>query len=258
MGIVNVTPDSFSDGGLFHDADAALAHGLLLASEGADILDIGGESTRPGHQPVSAEEESSRVLPVLRALKARTQVPLSIDTMKPTVAEAAIAAGASILNDVWGFRRDRDMARVAADTGVMVVLMHNRELDEPDIDIVADVLDGLRRSIDIALAAGLADTKIVLDPGCGFGKTHEQNLVLIRHMPQLRAIGFPILLGVSRKRFVGRVTGRDKPVDRLAGTLAAGLLGVEYGANILRVHDVAPHVDALKMRAAILGAGELA
>ena len=145
MGIVNVTPDSFSDGGLFHDADAALAHGLLLASEGADILDIGGESTRPGHQPVSAEEEASRVLPVLRALKARTQVPLSIDTMKPTVAEAAIAAGASILNDVWGFRRDRDMARVAADTGVMVVLMHNRELDEPDIDIVADVLDGLRR-----------------------------------------------------------------------------------------------------------------
>jgi dihydropteroate synthase len=258
MGIINITPDSFSDGGRFHDPDDGIAHGLRLASEGADILDIGGESTRPGHQPVPAEEEAARVLPVLRALSSRLVVPLSIDSMKPSIAEAAIEAGASIINDVWGFQRDRDMARVAAETGALAILMHNRETDDAGVDMVAEVQGWLKRSVDIALAAGVAESKIVLDPGCGFGKTFRQNLELIRNLARIRAIGFPVLLGVSRKRFVGRVTGRDAPLERLAGTLAAGLMGVERGADVLRVHDVAEHVDALKMRAAIHGAGDLA
>ena len=255
MGIVNVTPDSFSDGGQFHETDAAVAHALELAAEEADILDVGGESTRPGHQPVPAEEEAARVLPVLRALAGRVRIPLSIDTMKPSVAEAAVEAGASILNDVWGFQRDRDMARVAAETGALAILMHNRETDDPRVDMVAEVIDWLKRSVDIALAAGVKEDRIVLDPGCGFGKVADQSLQLIRNLARIRAIGFPVLLGVSRKRFVGRVTGREAPADRLAGTLAAGLMGVERGADILRVHDVAPHVDALKMRAAIHDSG---
>jgi dihydropteroate synthase len=258
MGIVNVTPDSFYDGGRFYDPDAAVAHGLTLAAEGADILDIGGESTRPGHVVVPAEEEAARVLPVIRGLFAKTALPLSIDSMKPSVAEASVEAGCSILNDVWGFQRDRDMARVAAETGALAILMHNRETDDPQVDMVAEVLDFLKRSVDIALAAGVAQDHIVLDPGIGFGKVAAQSLALVREMPRLRALGFPVLLGVSRKRFVGRVTGRSLATERLAGSLAAGLLGVERGADILRVHDVAPHVDALKMRAAILGAGDFA
>lgn len=255
MGIVNVTPDSFSDGGLFLEAQAALAQGLRLAEEGADILDVGGESTRPGHAQVEAQEELRRVLPVVRGLAAQTSCPISIDSMKPAVADAAIEAGASIINDVWGFQRDRDMARVAADSGAFVILMHNRETVDASVDMLAEVIASLSRSVEIALAAGVQPDKIALDPGFGFGKTHEQSLALVRDLERIRELGFPVLLGVSRKRSIGRATGRSDPADRLAGSLACALLGIERGADIIRVHDVAPHVDAIAMRAAILGAG---
>jgi dihydropteroate synthase len=254
MGIVNATPDSFSDGGLYFEAERAIAHGARLAAEGADILDVGGESTRPGHEHVDADEERRRVAATVATL-ARGPVPVSIDTMKASVAAAAIECGASIVNDVWGFQRDADMARVAARTGAFAVLMHNRETVDAALDIIADVLAFLSRSIDRALAAGVAQDRIAVDPGFGFGKTHEQSLRLVRELPRVVALGFPVLLGVSRKRSIGRATGRDEPRDRLAGSLACGLLGLERGAAILRVHDVAPHVDAVAMRHAILASG---
>jgi dihydropteroate synthase len=251
MGIVNVTPDSFSDGGDFLGPDAAIAQGLRLAAEGAAILDIGGESTRPGHAPVAAEEERARVLPVIHGLMRQIDVPISIDTMKAEVAEAAIAAGAAVVNDVWGFQHDPDIARVVAQTGVPAILMHNREAVDPKLDIVADVIAFLSRSIDIALAAGVKRERLIVDPGFGFGKTHEQSLRLIHELARLDIFGLPILVGVSRKRAIGQVTGRTEPRERLAGSLAAALIAAEQGAAIIRVHDVAPHVDAMKMFAAI-------
>lgn len=255
MGVVNVTPDSFSDGGCFLDPALAIAHAERLAKESADILDVGGESTRPGHAPVDTQEELRRVLPVIRGIAERIAAPISIDSMKAAVAAAAIAAGASIVNDVWGFQRDRDMARIAADAGAMVVLMHNRETVDPAADTVAEMITFLSRSVEIALTAGVAQNKIALDPGFGFGKTHKQSLALVRELPRLRALGFPVLLGVSRKRAIGWATGRGEPVDRLAGSLACALIGIERGADIIRVHDVAAHVDAIAMQAAIFGDG---
>jgi dihydropteroate synthase len=254
MGIVNVTPDSFSDGGAFVTADAAAEHGARLAAEGAAILDIGGESTRPGASSVTAEEEIARVVPAIAALRERVEVPISVDTMKARVALAAIEAGASIVNDVWGFQRDPDIARVVADTGAAAVLMHNRETIEPALDVVADVLGFLSRSIDIALAAGVEEERLIVDPGFGFGKTPAQNLAVVRRLDEFAALGRPVLLGVSRKSTIGRVTGQDRPVDRLAGSLAAGLIGVANGAAILRAHDVAAHVQALKVAHAIAAA----
>lgn len=251
MGILNVTPDSFSDGGLHDAGDAAVAHGLRLAAEGADILDVGGESTRPGHSPVDAETEIARVEPVIRALAGRMSIPISIDTMKARVAQRALVAGAAIINDVWGFQRDPDMARVAADTGALAILMHNRGAEDPGVDIVADVRDFLSRSVEIALAAGVARDKIVVDPGFGFGKTHDQSLRLVTELARIVELGFPVLLGASRKRSIGRVTGRDDPQQRLHGSVALAVVGAIHGAAILRVHDVAPHVDAMKMVAAL-------
>ena len=199
MGIVNVTPDSFSDGGNFRDADRAIAHGLELVAEGADILDIGGESTRPGHAPVSAYEEIARIFPVIRGLASQTDVPISIDTMKAEVARAALEAGASIINDVWGFQHDPALAKVAAEADVPVILMHNRETDDPTIDVMAEVIAFLQRSIEIALAAGVKRERIIVDPGFGFGKTHQQSLITVRDLARLRdETGCPVLLGVSR------------------------------------------------------------
>ncbi len=254
MGIVNVTPDSFSDGGAFVTAEAAAEHGARLATEGAAILDVGGESTRPGANSVSVEEEIARVVPAIAALRQRAEVPISVDTMKARVALAAIEAGASIVNDVWGFQRDPDMARVVADSGAAAVLMHNRETVDPTLDVIADVLAFLSRSIDIALAAGVEEGRLIVDPGFGFGKTPAQNLALVRRLGEIAALGRPVLLGVSRKSTIGRVTGQDRPVDRLAGSLAAGLIGVANGAAILRAHDVAAHVQALKVAHAIAAA----
>jgi dihydropteroate synthase len=251
MGIVNVTPDSFSDGGRFADVEAAAAHGERLVAEGAAILDVGGESTRPNAEPVAAELEKARVLPVVAALARRVATPISIDTYKATVAAAAIESGASIVNDVWGFQRDSDMARVVAATGAEAVLMHNRADVDPAADVVADMLAFLSRSIDIALAAGVAEDKLWVDPGFGFGKTPEQNLIAVRRLGALKALGRPVLLGVSRKSTIGRVTGQTVAAERLAGSIAAGLAGVAAGADALRVHDVAPHVQALKVWRAI-------
>lgn len=258
MGIVNVTPDSFSDGGDFLDVSTAVAHGLRLMAEGADILDIGGESTRPGHAPVSTHDEIARVVPVVRALAAATDLPISIDTMKADVAHAALDAGASIVNDVWGFQFDPAMAGVAARANVPVILMHNRAKEDASTDIYEEVVAFLQHSIDIALSAGVKREHIIVDPGFGFGKTHAQSLSLVRDVARLKGvIGCPVLLGVSRKRAIGRVTGRNIPRDRLAGSLATAVVGAMNGASIVRVHDVEAHVDAMKMVAAIIDPAEV-
>jgi dihydropteroate synthase len=247
MGVLNVTPDSFSDGGRHDDCARAVTHGLQMAAEGADILDIGGESTRPGYTPVLAEDEIARVEPVIRALAGQIAVPISIDTMKASVAARALAAGACIVNDVWGFQRDRDMARVVADHGAAAVVMHNRETEDASLDIVEEVRAFLLRSMDIAQAARISLDRLILDPGIGFGKTPDQNMRLVREIGALATLGCPVLLGASRKRIVGSITGRADPRDRLAGTLALHTLGALQGARIIRAHDVAPHVDAMKM-----------
>ena len=251
MGILNVTPDSFSDGGRYADPAAALAHGRALVAEGADILDIGGESTRPGGTDVDADEELARVVPVLPGLVAAVPVPVSIDTYKARVAEAALQAGARIVNDVWGLQRDPDIARVAAAHGAAVVVMHNRRDLDPAADMLAEVKAFLARSVEIALAAGIGEDQIVVDPGVGFGKTLEQDLVLIARLGELRAMGFPVLLGASRKKFLGRLLDGAAPLERVNGTLGAHLMGIAAGADIIRAHDIAAHRDALRVADAI-------
>jgi dihydropteroate synthase len=252
MGVVNVTPDSFSDGGLFADPDVAVAHGLQLARQGADIVDIGGESTRPGHAPLDAAGELARVLPVVSGLAAAGTVPISIDTYKAQIAEAALAAGATIVNDVWGCQRDPAIAAVAARHGAPMILMHNRDGIDAELDILSDVLRFLERSIAIATAAGLPRSQLVVDPGIGFGKTPRQNLLLIEKLDRLRdELGCPVLLGASRKSTLGLVTGKTVPAERIAASIAAHLYGVMRGAAIIRAHDVDEHADALKIWAAI-------
>jgi dihydropteroate synthase len=251
MGILNVTPDSFSDGGLFASAEAAIAQGRRLVDEGADILDIGGESTRPGAEEVAEDEEIRRVVPVIEAL--RRQAPaaiISIDTYRAETARRAILAGARIVNDVWGLQRDPAMAELVARTGTGLVAMHNRREKDPALDIVADIERAFEASLARADRAGIPRARIALDPGIGFGKTFEQNLAAIRAIPRLKAFGCAILLGVSRKSFLGLITGR--PVDeRLAASIAANGFGLMAGADIIRVHDVAPHRDAARVIAAI-------
>ncbi len=252
MGVVNVTPDSFSDGGHYLDAGKAIKHAMQLAAEGADILDIGGESTRPGYVPVSADEEIQRILPVVAGLAAQTSLPLSIDTMKSRTAAEAIQAGASIVNDVWGFQFDPDIAKVTADAGASCVLMHNRERDDPSIDIFEDVRGFLSRSVEIALAAGVAQERIIIDPGIGFGKTNDQSLEMIRRLGELkRHFGLPVLLGLSRKRVIGHATGRVSGAQRDAGSVAGHIFGLLQGADIVRVHNAAMHADALAVLNAI-------
>jgi dihydropteroate synthase len=252
MGIVNVTPDSFSDGGRYLDPASAIAHGEKLAADGADILDIGGESTRPGDAAVSIEDEMARVTPVIRALSAQTRLPISIDTMKAKVAASAIAAGATIVNDVWGFQFDPDIARVSAEANVHCVLMHNRLQDDPAVDMYAEVKDFLSRSIDIALKAGVASDRIFIDPGIGFGKTHPQSFELIRRLAELKAaLGYPLLLGVSRKRLIGQATTRMIAAERVIGSVSAAVFGACNGADIVRVHDVAEHAEAFGVLNAI-------
>jgi dihydropteroate synthase len=254
MGILNVTPDSFSDGGLFGAAEEAVRHGLALEAEGADILDIGGESTRPGHRPVPADEEQARILPAIRALAPRLAVPISVDTYKAATARAALEAGARIVNDVWGLQRDPDIASVAAAHGAPVIVMHNREVADPALDILDEMRRFFDRSLAIARRAGIPDRDIALDPGIGFGKSPAQHLEALRRLPELKALGFPILVGASRKSLLGRIAGRETaPRDRLHGSVAAHVLAATLGADILRVHDVAPHVEALRVVDAVLG-----
>jgi dihydropteroate synthase len=251
MGIVNVTPDSFSDGGQFLDPKAAIAQAERLAGEGADILDIGAESTRPygGATPVSLDEERQRLEPMLRPVVA-LGVPVSIDTIKAKVAAWALEAGATIVNDVWGLQRDPDMARVVAERGASVIIMHNRDAADPAIDIVRDVSEFFSRSLEIAWSAGIHRHRIVLDPGIGFGKTPEQSITCIAHLHAFAAFGLPLLVGASRKRFINTITPSE-PMQRLGGSLAAHLFAVEHGAAIVRAHDVAPTVQALAVAAAI-------
>jgi dihydropteroate synthase len=251
MGIINITPDSFSDGGRFLDPTRAIEHARRMVAEGADILDIGAESSRPygGAVAVPQEEEIRRLDPVLPAVAA-LGVPVSIDTMKAQVAAAAIAAGASIVNDVWGLQRDPDMASVVARHGVPVIVMHNREAADPAIDIMADIKAFFTRSLAIAELAGIARADIVLDPGIGFGKTPEQSITAIARLAELTSFGLPLLVGASRKRFIDKVSPAP-PDQRLGGSIAGHLLAVANGAAIIRTHDVAETVQALKVAAAI-------
>lgn len=251
MGVLNVTPDSFSDGGHFLEPTAALAQAQRLVDEGADIIDVGAESTRPygGALPVSPDEERRRLAAVLPAIIG-LGVPVSIDTMKAAVAAWAIETGAAIVNDVWGLQRDPDMARVIADHGVPVIIMHNRDKADPAIDIIAAVTEFFSRSLEIASQAGIAREQIVLDPGIGFGKTPEQSLACIARLDAWRGFKLPILVGASRKRFINAIVPSE-PSERLGGSLAAHLIAAENGAAIIRAHDVAPTVQALAVAAAI-------
>ena len=253
MGIVNVTPDSFSDGGLFLDRDHAVDHGRDLHSEGADILDVGGESTRPGAKRVREQTELDRVVPVIKTLASETVALISIDTVKPVVADKALAAGAVILNDVQGLQGDPDLARVAADHQAGVVIMHNPGLtgssSGTEGDPVSACLRFFDKSLNIAASAGIPSDQIVLDPGFGFGKSMQQNLVLLSRFEELSSLGLPLLAGTSRKSFLGKLLDRSV-TDRLAGTLASNIIAAKAGAAILRVHDVAEHRDALDVLSA--------
>ncbi|MGB9367382.1 MAG: dihydropteroate synthase [Xanthobacteraceae bacterium] len=251
MGILNVTPDSFSDGGRYVDPRTTLARAREMIAEGADIIDVGAESTRPygGAQPVSLDDEIARLAPVLRPV-AELGTPVSIDTIKATVAAWALEQGATVMNDVWGLQRDPDMARVAAEHGVPVVVMHNREQADPSLDIMSDIEGFFLRSFDIASNAGIARKNIVLDPGIGFGKTPEQSIEVIARLAELKSFGLPILIGLSRKRFINAISP-SKPDERLGGSLAGSLAAVRAGADVVRVHDVAETVQALRIMAAI-------
>jgi len=257
MGVVNVTPDSFSDGGLYLDPAAAISHGRELAAAGAEILDVGGESTRPGAEPVAAEEELRRVVPVIEALR-DLDCEVSVDTSKAAVAAAALDAGATIVNDVTALRGDPEMAPLCAERGATVVLMHM--LGEPRTmqedprygDVVAEVKAFLAKRLQAATAAGIAEERVWLDPGIGFGKTAAHNMELLRRLGELRELGRPLVIGTSRKSFIGKVDG--SPADeRLGGTIASSVLAAAEGAEVLRVHDVAEMRQALAVAAAILG-----
>jgi dihydropteroate synthase len=251
MGVLNVTPDSFSDGGRFFDPERAIDHARALVAEGADILDIGAESTRPygGAVAVSADEEMRRLEPILPTVLG-LGIPVSIDTMKAAVAAWALDAGAAVANDVWGLQRDPDMARVVAERGVPVIVMHNRETADPALDIMADIAAFFSRSLAIADRAGIARDNIVLDPGIGFGKTPEQSIIALSRLSELKSFGLPLLVGASRKRFIDSVSPAP-PDRRISGSIASHLIAVASGAAIVRVHDVAETVQALKVAAAI-------
>lgn len=256
MGVLNVTPDSFSDGGLFFDPSRAIEHGLKMAEEGADLIDIGGESTRPGSKPLEAEEELRRVIPVIESLSKRINVPISIDTYKSKVAQAAIDAGAEMINDISGLHFDPELAKVASKEDVPLVLMHIRgtpETMQKEIhyeSLFSEILRYLREGIERAESSGVDPEKIIIDPGIGFGKTLEHNLLLIKNLSEFRILGKPILLGTSRKSFIGKILNAE-PRDRLEGTLASTIVGILHGAHIVRCHDVAQAKKAIAVADAI-------
>lgn len=253
MGILNVTPDSFSDGGKFNAIERAVEHAKQLVAEGADIIDIGGESTRPGAERVPVEEELQRVIPVIKAVASEVSVPISIDTYKAEVAKQAIEAGAHMINDVWGAKADRKMAEVAAHYRVPIILMHNRP--KPDYQhLIPDMIADLLESVEIVKKAGVKEEAIILDPGIGFAKTAEHNLQVMRHLEEFTKLGYPLLLGTSRKSFIGQVL--DLPVnERVEGTGATVCLGIAKGVHIVRVHDVLPMARMAQMMDAMLGKG---
>ena len=249
MGILNVTPDSFSDGGKYHKIDTALLRAEEMIKDGAAILDIGGESTRPGYTPVSEEEEMERVLPVIEAIKKRFDVPVSVDTYKSQVAEEAILAGADLINDIWGLKADPKMAEVIAKHQVACCLMHNRASAEYT-SFLSEVIQDLQETIDIAKNAGISDSKIILDPGVGFAKNYEQNLEVLGNLRSFHTLGYPVLLGSSRKSVIGLTL--DLPSEeRLEGTLVTTVAAVEQGVSFVRVHDIKENARAIKMAQAI-------
>jgi dihydropteroate synthase len=257
MGVVNVTPDSFSDGGRYLEPGQALSQGVELVREGASIVDVGGESTRPGSDPVSATEELRRVLPVVQALAGTVGVPVSIDTTKAEVARSCLAAGAQIVNDVTALRGDPEMVEVLADTGCPVCLMHmlgqpKTMQDDPHYDdVVDDVLRFLEERLAFAVSHGVREEQVLIDPGIGFGKTIEHNLTLLRHLDRFVGLGRPVVLGASRKRFLGAILGAD-PGGRVVGTIATTVIGLLAGAQVFRVHDVRPNFEALRVGLAVL------
>lgn len=252
MGILNVTPDSFSDGGAYTSADEAFAAAQRMIEQGAGIIDVGGESTRPGHQSVDAGTELARVIPVIERL-ASTKVPISIDTSKAEVASAALSAGAHIVNDIWGLSHDAGMAAAIADAGAAVIVMHNREQLDGTLDIFDDMERFFATAVDKMRTAGAGEDQIVLDPGIGFGKTLEQNLSILGQLDRMHAYGFPVLLGASRKSFIGKISPSE-PSDRLGGSVVTTVFAALAGISIVRVHDVAAHVQALKVVEATSGA----
>ena len=253
MGILNVTPDSFSDGGKWDNIDAALKHTEDMIRDGAKIIDVGGESARPGYTLISDEEEISRVVPVIEKIKENFDVPISLDTYKTNVARAGVEAGADMINDVWGLKwKDRDMADLVAKSKAAVCIMHNKD-NISYSNYVEDVLAELKESIDIAHKAGVNDSQIVVDPGVGFGKDYEQNLLIIKYVDRLKELSYPVLLGTSRKSVIGLTLDVDKD-NRMAGTVATTVIGYERGCSIFRVHDVKENYEALMMAKAILNA----
>ena len=250
MGILNVTPDSFSDGGRFFNTDTALRHAAGLAEDGAHIIDVGGESTRPGFLPVAEEEELRRVIPVIERLAAEITLPISVDTYKAKTAELAVKAGAHMINDIWGLKKDPEMAPTAASLRVPVCIMHNRSHTEYK-NVMEDILAELGESIELALKAGIKDENIILDPGIGFGKTWQQSLAVMRNLEMLKTLGYPVLLGASRKSFIGKTLGLEAN-DRLEGTLAVTSIGIMKGADIVRVHDVRENARAARMTDSIV------
>lgn len=253
MGILNITPDSFSDGGCYIDIENAVAHARNMIEQGADIIDIGGESTRPGSSPVTAEDEIERVIPVIKRLSSELDVPISIDTYKAEVAKQAIEAGATIINDVWGAKADPNMAKIAADYDVPIILMHNRDNQNYD-QLIPDMIADLMESVTIAKRAGVKDENIILDPGIGFAKTMADNLVVMRNLDAFGQLGYPLLLATSRKRFIGHVLDLP-PTERMEGTGATVCLGIQKGCHIVRVHDVLEIARMAKMMDAMLGKG---
>lgn len=239
VGILNLTPDSFSDGGEFVDHDAAAEQFFKMVEAGAEIIDIGGESTRPGHTPILAAEEIDRVVPFIEKIRPQTNALISIDTSKAEVAEVALAAGADILNDIWGAQRDPRMAEVIGSVGASCILMHNRPSDESGIsDVMEAIITFLNRSIELVMAAGVREEAIMLDPGLGFGKSYEENWEVMRRLPELCTLGYPVLLGASRKSMIAKLLLQEDPKARLSGTLATTALGIQAGVDFVRVHDV--------------------
>ena len=251
MGILNVTPDSFSDGGEYIDIESAIEHAKNMVAEGADIIDIGGESTRPGAMEVEAKEEIKRVLPVVERLVKELSVPISVDTYKAEVAERVLKAGAHIINDVWGLQKDPNMADVIAKYDVPVVIMHNQNGTEYKGDIMDEICLFLNKSVDIALKAGVKPRNIILDPGIGFGKTPEQNMNIMSRLGELNDIGFPILLGTSRKSMIGKILNLEAK-ERVEGTLATTVMGIIQGVDIIRVHDIKENLRTAKVTDAIV------
>jgi len=250
MGILNVTPDSFSDGGKFNSLDTTLNQVEKMIADGADLIDVGGESTRPGHTQISDAEEIDRIVPMITAIRQRFDIPISIDTYKGAVGAAALQAGADMVNDIWGFKYDPTLAEVAARYKVPCVLMHNRN-NQNYHHLITDLISDLRESIDIALAAGISKDAIILDPGIGFAKDYAQNMETMHHLEALQQLGYPLLLGTSRKGFIGLTL--DLPVtDRVEGTVATTVIGIMKGASIIRVHDVLENKRAAQMTVSIL------